>query len=164
MLIDGASGLENWRRVGDANWRARDGAIEATSGTGYLVTLQSYRDVRVRAEFWADAEANSGIFLRVQDPKEITPASSYEVNIFDRRPDPSYGTGAIVGFAPVPQPLQVGGRWNTYDITVRGARVVVTLNGKKTVDIEEPSFAYGPIALQAAGGTIRWRRLEVQPL
>ena len=27
-LIDGTKGLENWNQIGDANWRAEDGAIE----------------------------------------------------------------------------------------------------------------------------------------
>src|ERR687892_1801648 len=31
-LIDGASGLENWDRVGDANWRAEGGALLAHKG------------------------------------------------------------------------------------------------------------------------------------
>lgn len=163
-LIDGASGLENWNRIGDASWKAEDGAIQATAGTGYLVSKRSFRDFRLRAEFWADHDTNSGIFLRVAKPAEITPTSSYEVNIFDRRPDPSYGTGAIVGFAKVIPSPRVGGQWNTYDITAKGARIVVILNGTRTVDIEDASFDAGPIALQAAGGVIRWRRLEVLPL
>lgn len=163
-LIDGASGLENWNRIGDANWKAEDGAIQASSGTGYLVSKRSFRDFRVRAEFWSSDDANSGIFLRVTKPDEITPTSSYEVNIFDRRPDPSYGTGAIVGYAKVNPGIKAGGRWNTYDITARGSRIVVILNGKRTVDVEDRSFGRGPLALQAAGGVIKWRRLEVLPL
>jgi hypothetical protein len=44
-LIDGAKGLENWDRVGDANWRAEDGAIVADTGKGgFLVTKQPYQD------------------------------------------------------------------------------------------------------------------------
>ena len=163
-LIDGASGMENWDRIGDANWKAEDGAIQASSGTGYLVSKQSFRDFRVRAEFWASDDANSGIFLRVTRPDEIAPTSSYEVNIFDRRPDPSYGTGAIVGYAKVNTGIKAGGRWNTYDITAQGSRIVVILNGVRTVDIEDSTFGRGPLALQAAGGVIKWRRLEVLPL
>lgn len=163
-LIDGASGLENWNRIGDANWKAEDGAIQATAGTGYLVSKRTFRDFRVRAEFWANHDTNSGIFLRVANPGEITPTSSYEVNIFDRRPDPSYGTGAIVGFAKVIPSPRVGGQWNTYDITANGTRIVVILNGTRTVDIEDATFRAGPIALQAAGGTVKWRKLEVKPL
>ncbi len=44
-LIDGANGLENWTRVGDANWRAVDGAIQADKKTdkaaSFLVTKDS---------------------------------------------------------------------------------------------------------------------------
>ncbi len=32
-LIDGTTGLDNWIRVGDANWRAVDGAIQADKKT-----------------------------------------------------------------------------------------------------------------------------------
>lgn len=163
-LIDGTYGLENWNRIGEANWTAEGGAIQATTGTGYLVSKRTFRDFRLRAEFWADHDTNSGIFLRVQNPQEITPMSSYEVNIFDRRPDPSYGTGAIVGYAKVIPSPQVGGRWNTYDITIEGAHIVVVLNGTRTVDIEDATFDRGPIALQSAGGTIKWRKLAVKPL
>ena len=31
-LINGEEGLDNWHRVGDANWRAEDGAIVAYRG------------------------------------------------------------------------------------------------------------------------------------
>lgn len=163
-LIDGTSGMDNWQRIGDANWKAGGRAVQASAGTGYLVSKRTFRDFRLRAQFWADHDTNSGIFLRVTHPREITPTSSYEVNIFDRRPDPSYGTGAIVGFAKVIPSPKVGGRWNTYDITVKGTRIVVILNGTRTVDIEDATFERGPIALQAAGGTIKWRKLEVKPL
>jgi hypothetical protein len=163
-LLDGARGLDDWIRIGDANWRIEDGTVVADKGSGYLVTRNWYGDVQVRAEFWASADANSGIFLRVQNPAEITPTSSYEVNIFDARPDPTYGTGAIVGFAKVsPMPI-AGGKWSTYDVTANGDRIVVLLNGTRTVDLRESSFASGPIALQAAGGTIRWRKVQVRPL
>ena len=35
-LIDGTRGLENWNRIGDANWRAEDGAIVADKGKGAI--------------------------------------------------------------------------------------------------------------------------------
>src|SRR5687767_12095337 len=71
-LIDGDKGLENFERVGDANWRAEGGAIVADKGKGgYLLTKKSYKDFQLRAEFWADTTTNSGIFMRIQDPKKI---------------------------------------------------------------------------------------------
>src|SRR6185503_9062658 len=101
-LIDGEKGLENFYRVGDANWRAEGGAIVADKGKGgHLVTKSSYRDFQLRAEFWADHTTNSGIFIRITDPQKITAVDASEVNIFDQRPGPEYGTGAIVNYAKV---------------------------------------------------------------
>ena len=96
-LIDGTSGLDNWNRVGDANWRAEDGAVVADKGKGgFLVSKSSYKDFQIRVEFWADHTTNSGVFIRCTNPNEITATNAYEVNIYDQRPDPSYGTGGIV--------------------------------------------------------------------
>ena len=106
-LVQGTSGLDNFVRVGEANWTAADGAIQASQGgkdPAYLVTKVSYRDFVMRVEFWSSDDANSGIFVRCQDPGKITDENCYEANIFDQRPDPTYGTGAIVGFAEVPVP------------------------------------------------------------
>jgi hypothetical protein len=171
-LIDGGSGLENFNRVGDANWRAEDGAIVADKGKGgFLVTKNSYKDFEIRAEFWADPTTNSGIFMRMADPQKITAENSYEVNIYDQRPDPTYGTGGIVNIAKVSPMPKAGGRWNTYEITAKGPALVVVLNGVKTVDVQDGKFAQGPFALQfgngpkdAPGGAIKWRKVQVRPL
>jgi Domain of Unknown Function (DUF1080) len=171
-LIDGTKGLENWNQIGDANWRAEDGAIVADKGKGgYLVSKNSYKDFQIRAEFWADHTTNSGIFLRAADPKKIGADTAYEVNIFDQRPDPSYGTGGIVNVAKVDPMPKAGGKWNTYEITARGTNLVVVLNGQKTADVNDSKLAQGPFALQfgngakdAPGGAIKWRKVEIKPL
>ena len=167
-LIDGATGLDNFNRVGEANWSASDGAIQASQGgkdPAYLVSKASYKDFRLRAEFWSSDDANSGIFLRCQDPARITDENCYEANIFDQRPDPTYGTGAIVKVAKVAAPMpKAGGQWNTYEISARGSRLVLVLNGVTTVDVEDAKLASGPIALQWGRGTIKFRKVQVQPL
>ena len=167
-LVDGTKGMENFQSVGGANWTATDGAIQASSGgsnPGYLVTRNSYKDFQLRAEFWASDDANSGIFMRCQNPGVITDESCYEANIFDTRPDPSYGTGAIVKVAKLNAPMiKAGGKWNTYDVTVKGDQLVVMLNGVKTVEVRDTKFKEGPIALQWGRGTIKWRKVEVKPL
>ena len=98
-LFDGTS-LKGWNRVGDANWEIVDGAVQANKGmTSFLVTPMSYGDFQMTAEIWVTDEANSGIFIRCQDPKTITAMNAYEVNVYDKRPDPAYRTGAIVDVA-----------------------------------------------------------------
>jgi hypothetical protein len=60
--------------------------------------------------------------------------------------------------------IKAGGKWNSYDITVRGNRLIVVLNGTRTVDTEDSKFASGPIALQWGRGVIKWRKVEIKPL
>jgi hypothetical protein len=160
--------MENFSVVGEADWVAVDGAIQATKGgkdPSYLVSKNSYKDFAIRVEFWASDDANSGVFLRCQNPNQIGDESCYEANIFDQRPDPIYGTGAITKIAKAPSPMpKAGGKWNTYEITAQGTRLVLVLNGMTTVDIQDSKFANGPIALQWGRGTIKFRKVEIRSL
>jgi hypothetical protein len=171
-LIDGTKGLDNWNQIGEANWRAEDGAVVADRGKGgYLVSKNSYKDFQIRAEFWADTTTTSGIFIRAQDPNKVGADNAYEVNIYDQRPDPSYGTGGIVNVAKVDPMPKAGGKWNTYLITAKGSQLTVVLNGQQTANVSDSKFASGPFALQfgngpkdAPGGPIKWRKVEIKPL
>jgi hypothetical protein len=167
-LVDGEKGMENFNRVGEANWRGAEGAIQADRRAGktpaYLVSKNSYSDFQLRVEFWASDDANSGIFMRCANPAEINDKSCYEANIFDQRPDPSYGTGGIVHIAKVDPMPKAGGKWNTYDITLKGSRLQVTLNGQRTVDVEHSQFKSGPLALQYGSGVVKFRKVQIRPI
>ncbi|MBK1658470.1 3-keto-disaccharide hydrolase [Paracraurococcus ruber] len=167
--------FEGWERIGEANWRVEDGALVADRGNGFLVSVRDYADFELRAEFWVDAATNSGIYIRATNPKEITAANAYEVNVWDERPEQKYGTGAIVDLAAVDPMPRAGGRWNTFEITARGDAFTVVLNGQKTVDgARDGKFRNGRIALQhglgirdAAGvpndrGVVRFRKVEIR--
>lgn len=166
-LISGTEGMDNFTVVGDANWSTDTSSVWADEGSGasWLVTRDSYGDFVLHVEFWASHDANSGIYLRCQDRDNITDRNCYEANIFDQRPDPSFGTGAIVHIASVDEPRPtVGDRWNVFHITLRGDHLVVQLNNETTVDVRDSQFAEGPIALQWGRGTIRFRNVWVQSL
>jgi hypothetical protein len=159
------SNLSNWNQIDDANWKLADGIVAADKGNGFLVSKNSYGGFQLRAEFWVDADANSGIFIRCSDPTKVTGATSYEVNIFDKRPDPSYGTGAIVNVAKPSTFLKAANQWNTYEITAKGPQFTITLNGVRTVDgAQETKFPRGAIALQYGGGVVKFRKVEIKPL
>ena len=168
-LFDGKN-LDNFKPIGDANWKIEDGAVVADKGTGYLVSKNSYGDFELKVEFWADEEANSGIFMRCAEPEKITDENCYEANIFDKRPDPTYATGAIVKVAKIDQIPKAAGKWNTYEITAKGPQLTVVLNGAKTVEVKDEKLKNGPIALQRAPGaerkegTIKFRKVEIKPL
>jgi len=166
-LIDGTEGMENFNIVGDANWTAKDSAIQATQGSGasWLVTKQSYSNFTMRVEFWASDDSNSGIYMRCGDASQITDRTCYEANIYDQRADPSFGTGAIVHIAPIDEPRPtVGGKWNVFVITLEGDHLVVDLNNERTVDVRDDLLASGPIGLQWARGKLRFRKVVIKEL
>src|ERR1700694_5785993 len=166
-LLDSTK-MGDWDEVGKANWAMKDGAPTADKLDGkdpsYLVTRNSYKDFQIKAEFWADEEANSGIFIRCDDTKKIDAKICYEVNIFDKRPDPSYGTGAIVDVAKVDPMPKAAGKWNTYEITAQGPHLVVVLNGQKTADVQDSKHLSGPFALQYGSGVVKFRKVQIKPL
>src|SRR4249920_3210970 len=132
--------MGDWTEVGKANWAMKDGALVADKITegkdpSYLVSKESYKDFQIEA--------------KICD----------EVNIFDKRPDPTYGTGAIVDVAKVDPMPKAGGKWNTYEITAKGSQLTVVLNGQKTVDVQDSKHAAGPFALQYGSGVIKFRKV-----
>ena len=167
-LFDGKTISGDWVRVGETNWRVEDGAIVADKRTSksaaHLVTKNKYKDFQVYVEFWASDDANSGIFLRCQDPANITDRSCYEVNIYDQRKDPTYGTGGIVNFVEVNPMPKAGGKWNTFEITAKGRQITVILNGKKTAELHNGLFSEGALTLQHGEGLIKFRKVAIKPL
>jgi hypothetical protein len=157
--------LDGWTPVGDANWSVEGGVLAADQGgMSFLVSRDSFRDFDLRAELWVSDDANSGIFIRCADRTRITPATAYEVNVFDRRPDPTYGTGGIVDIAPVSPMPKAGGRWNLLEVSAKGDVLSVVFNGQKTVDaVRNTAHAEGPIALQYGSGVVKFRAVEVRP-
>ena len=160
-----------------AGWQVINGDLNKKLSVNDLITKNEYGDFQLTAEFWVGPDANSGIFIRATDPKNLTAANAYEVNIWDDRPEKDYATGAIVGVAKVnPMPETVG-KWSTYEITAKGGTFTVVLNGKKTVDgAKDDKLANGKIALQhglgnkdAAGvvndkGVVKFRKVEIKKL
>jgi hypothetical protein len=160
-VFDG-SGLDAWTLVGDANWQLVDGAVQADSGTGFLLSKVPYGDFDLDLEFFVSPDANSGVFIRCSNPAEIGAATCYEVNIFDQRPDPAYRTGAIVNVAEPLVMLDTGNRWNRYEISAHGQRLVVKLNGETTVETTDDKLAEGPIALQYGAGRVMFRNVRIR--
>jgi hypothetical protein len=167
-IVDGKT-MGDFGKVGAANWRIEGGALVVDKLDGkdpsYLVTKEKYKDFQIQAEFWADEDVNSGIFIRCKSATVINAKDCYEVNIFDKRPDPSYGTGAIVDVAKVDPMPKAAGKWNTYEITAQGSHLVVVLNGQKTADVQDSKHnAGGPFALQYGSGVVKFRKVQIKPL
>ncbi|MEE2791645.1 MAG: DUF1080 domain-containing protein [Acidobacteriota bacterium] len=162
-LFNGST-LDGWNPIGDANWELVDGAVQADSGSGFLVTPESYGDFELTLQYWVDEPANSGIFIRCADPETVTDTNSYEVNIYDTRADQTYRTGGIVHLAAPASVVNSPGQWNTYEIVAQGPRLRVWLNGAQMIDVEDSQFADGPIALQYGLGVVKFRNVMIRGL
>ena len=167
-LVDGKSLDAHWTKIGRPIGRSRR-RRRRHQGQRLSRLETALWDFQLKAEFWADEKTNSGIFIRCSDPEKIGGDTCYEVNIYDKRPEPAYGTGAIVNVAKVEPMPKAAGKWNTYEITAEGPHLVVVLNGVKTVDVRDSRPAKGMIELQE-GATptrrkaIKFRKVEIKPL
>ena len=168
-LFDGKN-LDHWDAAAtpEVSYAIEDGSLVAAKKdpkkTNFLVSKQSFKNFQIRAEFWVSNDANSGIFIRCEDPKKPGAKTCYECNIFDTRPDPSYGTGAIVYHAEVNPMPKAGGKWSTMEITANGRDLSIMFDGQKTAQVRSGLHTEGPIALQYGEGTVKFRKVQIKPL
>lgn len=165
LLFDGESQF-GWSERGNIKWEVRDGALcfQPGSGGGHLTTTTEFADYELKADFWIDEVANSGVFLRCPMSGEITAENAYEVNIFDAHE--KWPTGSINEVAAATAWQKTSGKWNTYEITAEGERLRIILNGQVTVDARDQRHRRGVIGLQnlKGEGMVRFRNLKLRPL
>ena len=163
-LFDG-SDLESFNTLGEAEWNIMEDYVEADGYTGsYLVTKETYGDFELEVEFWPSMDANSGVYIRNSSAEKISADAGYEINIYDTNENPDNRTGAVIFFAPPLVETVAGGKWNTYKIRAEGTRIVAELNGTLVADLDDDTYASGPIAFQNNGGLIRFRNIRIRPL
>lgn len=164
LLFDGRS-LSSFSPTGDADWKVEDGTITATKGTGFLVTPRPYANFEFKTDVWIDNTANSGVFFRCGEGV-IGAKTCYEANIFDAHAE--WPTGSINNTkTSLPDKPQTVGKWNTFEILAEGNHLVIKVNGRTTVDIQDQRLANGTLALQEGGGggmgTVRFRNVKIRP-
>lgn len=164
-LFDGHT-LFGWEIAGNANWRIEDGTITVDQGQASLLcTSIPWQDYELTLEFNADAQTNSGVFLRT--PLEIDdPATDcYEVNI---APDDNpYPTAGVVKRQKVSEdaPEQTFGEWRTMHIELIGDKLKISVDGKLACEYTDPApLAAGRIGLQHNHGRVAFRNIRLRPI
>jgi len=108
------------------------------------------RDIRI-----AVPDSDSGVYLRGSSKAQVNiwcwPIGSGEV--YGYRTDTSMPAAVRAGVTPLRHADRDIGEWNTFEITMRGDRLDVVLNGERVIaDAQLPGIAArGPIALQHHG-------------
>lgn len=145
--------LEGW--TGDTKgYAAEDGkiVIHPDRGSGNLYTAKEYSDFTLRFEFKLTPAANNGLGVRA--PLEGDAAyAGMEIQILEDGSPVYWGLrpyqyhGSIYGVVPARRGfLRPAGEWNSEEVTVKGRRVTVAVNGSTIVDAD--------LDQASAGGTI----------
>lgn len=168
QLFNGKN-LDGWKTSGTQNqWVVENGILKSPKAGSNLVTNDKFGDFKLKVEFRYAKGSNSGIYLR----------GRYELQVID-----SYGKdpakdlmGAVYGFiSPTEMAAKPAGEWQTYDVTLVGRFISVTLNGKQVICNQEiPGITggaldskegeFGPIYIQGDHeGNIEFRKMEITP-
>lgn len=161
--------LSGWKALGKTNqWEVRNGILTSPQSGANLVSEQKFTDFKLHVEFRFQKGSNSGVYLR----------GRYEVQIEDNpaseHPSPHLFSG-VYGFLTPSEIASKGpDQWQTYDITLTGRMVTVTVNGKTVISNQEiPGITGGaldsnegepgPIYLQGDHGPVEFRKIVITP-
>lgn len=158
---------------GQASWSVKDGIlVNNVSGGKHgtdLVSEEKFRDFVLRYEYKIAQRANSGVYLRGRIEIQV-------VDDYERARPTKGGNGAIYNLAPVAKfASKPAGEWQTAEVTIKGDKVTVILNGEKVHDsvtvekatggeLDKNMDQPGPIMLQGDHGSISFRKIEIKEL
>ena len=148
-LFDGRD-LEGW--TGDTKGYAAENGkivIHPELGSGSLYTAREYADFTLRFDFKLTPAANNGLGVRA--PLEGDAAYvGMELQILEDGSPAYWGLrpyqyhGSVYGVVPARRGfLRPPGEWNAEEVTVRGRRVTVTVNGSTVLDADLDEAAGG---------------------
>jgi hypothetical protein len=171
------------------SWVMEQGVMSAKDH-GTIWTRESYGDFVLDLEFKVSKAANSGVFLRAGDIKNVL--SALEIQVHESTDGGRIGmVGAIYDAkAPSKSMAKPTGEWNRYTITCKGSRVSLIFNGEEVINADlndwkeagknpdgtPNKFAValkdfarkGPIGLQGLHGkeaaTVWYRNLKIKEL
>lgn len=187
-LFDGKS-LQGWQLVdkrGGAGYVAENGLLVCPAdGGGNLFTEAEYADFVFRFEFRFEPGGNNGVGIRAPLAGDAA-YSGMEIQILDHdheryrgRLKPTQMHGSIYDVFPAKTGhLKPAGEWNDEEITARGPRITVKLNGAVIVDadlstVTDPavlkkhpglSRTSGHIGFLGHGTRVEFRNIRVKPL
>lgn len=148
--------LDGWKPEGKADWKVENGMLIGRQGPGNapgdLFTVEEYGDFVLVVEYKVQWPANSGVWFRYVDAN-----TAYQADILEYKDPVAYsGTlycpGRMFLGANLDPSLEKRDDWNTMKIRCEGEHMVITLNGKVTVDVKDNAIPKGRIGFQIHPG------------
>lgn len=167
---------------GEPSWRVAEGNIVCESrGFGFLrYKEKEFTDFVLAVEYKVAKNGNTGIGIRTgpYDPKNShasRPSNfGYEVQLLDDagKPASKTGTASLYRYvAPTENASKPAGEWNTIEITCKGPKISIVLNGKKVLDADQSMMKglqtkplKGSICLQLHHTKAEFRSVTVREL
>ena len=161
------------------DWRIKDTPYTNPNVHLVLPDGTSKRDAAGKPILMAVPDSDSGVYLRGEPKAQVNiwcwPVGSGEV--YGYRTDEKMPPAVRAGVTPKKLADRNLGEWNTFEITMKGSRLTVVLNGERVIENAElPGVpARGRVALQHHGGKkdgrwasppalVQFRRLSIKEL
>jgi hypothetical protein len=126
------------------NYEVKDGALVCKPGKGGTIyTNEEFADFTVRFEFNLPKGGNNGLAIRYPGQGDTAYVGMCELQVLDDnyeqntggKLDPRQVHGSVYGMIPAVRGYQHAiGEWNFQEVTVRGSRITVELNGVVILD------------------------------
>lgn len=138
-LLFNGSELKGWHRNSDGfgGWRVEDGALCLDKGGGMIYADETFDNFILKVDFKMSAGCNSGIFIRVGDPKNEV-QTGLEIQVQDdygKKPNRNSAGSIYDLVAPTKNVVKPAGEWNSCTITADGSKITVELNGEMVAQI-----------------------------
>jgi Domain of Unknown Function (DUF1080) len=126
------------------NYEVQDGAIVCKPGSGGTIfTKNQYSDFVVRLEFKLPPGGNNGLAIRYPGEGDAAYVGMAELQVLDDTSgkyatlDPRQFHGSAYGMVAAHKGyLRPVGEWNFQEVTVRGSKITVELNGTRILDAD----------------------------
>jgi hypothetical protein len=156
------------------NWMAENGELVNGGKGSNLRTTRTFEDFKLHAEFKVPAGENSGIYLRGRYETQVGTGGGPNAKVSPNSTNMAPSVGSIYGFLKFPLEAAItADTWHTYDITLIGRYVTVTLDNVTGIDnkeipgitggaIDSDEGKPGPIYLQGDHhGGVRYRNITI---
>ena len=119
-----------------------DGSLLPYKSGGYIVIHEKqFGDFTLKCDVkWEVEKCNSGIFFRVEDPENPV-HTGFEAQVHSGHNKSKHDFGAIYDLVANTEGAgKSTGEWNTVEITCRGPKIEVVVNGKKVCSMDCDEF------------------------
>ena len=123
-------------------WTQDEAGVMTASKDAAIWSAEDYENFTLSFEYKLDPAANSGVIIYCSNIKKWIP-NSVEIQLLDDNSpkwakDPAYlkNSSLYSHLAPLATPAKPAGEWNKMTVTAKGKKIVVMLNGVKTIDAD----------------------------